>query len=301
MNIHFMPLVACCILLNVLRSLLFAILFSFWLTASRAQVVPKWNQPQKPLLIAGNVYYVGTNYLASYLFVTPQGDILINPDFAESVPLLEKNVEAIGQKFSDIKIILISHAHDDHAAGCALAKKLSGAKLMVMAQDVPVVEGGGAHDFYYHVRWAPAHVDRVLHDGDTVSLGGTTLVAHLTPGHTKGCTTWTGDIKDHDKILHMVIVGSPNVNPGYRLVNNQAYPTIAQDYETTFRVLHSLPCDLFLGAHGAYFNFERKLKRITPGGANPFVDPAGYQAYVNETEANFHRELAKQQTQQAAR
>jgi metallo-beta-lactamase class B len=301
LNVHFMLLEACCILLNVLRSLLLATLFSLGLTASHAQVVPKWNQPEKPLLLADNLYYVGTNYLASYLFVTPQGDILINPDFAESVPLLKKNVEAIGQKFSDIKIILISHAHDDHAAGCALAKKLSGAKLMVMAQDVPVVESGGAHDFYYHVRWAPAHVDRVLHDGDTVSLGGTTLVAHLTPGHTKGCTTWTGDIKDHGKILHTVIVGSPNVNPGYRLVNNKTYPTIAQDYETTFRVLHALPCDLFLGAHGAYFDFENKRKRVAPGRSNPFIDPAGYQTYVNETEGNFRRELAKQQAQDAAR
>ena len=285
----------------MLRSILLATLISFGLNISRAQVVPKWNQPETPLHIAGNLYYVGTNYLASYLFVTPQGDILINPDFAESVPLIEKNVAAVGQKFSDIKIILISHAHDDHAAGCALAKKLSGAKLMVMAQDVPVIEGGGTHDFAYHVRWAPAHVDRVLHDGDTVTLGGTTLVARLTPGHTKGCTTWTGDIKDHGKILHMVIVGSPNVNPGYRLVNNKAYPTIAQDYETTFRVLHSLPCDLFLGAHGAYFDFANKRKRITPGGPNPFIDPAGYKTYVDETEGNFRRELAKQQAASAAR
>lgn len=291
----------CCILRNVLRSILLATLISFGLNISRAQVVSKWNQPEAPLHIAGNLYYVGTNYLASYLFVTPQGDILINPDFAESVPLIEKNVAAVGQKFSDIKIILISHAHDDHAAGCALAKKLSGAKLMVMAQDVPVIESGGAHDFAYHVRWAPAHVDRALHDGDTVSLGGTTLVAHLTPGHTKGCTTWTGDIKDHGKTLHMVIVGSPNVNPGYRLVNNKAYPTIAQDYDTTFRVLRSLPCDLFLGAHGAYFDFAAKRKRITPGGPNPFIDPAGYKAFVDETEGNFRRELAKQQAASAAR
>lgn len=262
---------------------------------SRGQLVEKWNRPEKPFQIADNVYYVGTNALASYLITTPEGDILINPDFEESVPLIEKSVAALGRKFSDIKIILISHAHDDHAAGCALAKKLSGARLMVMAEDVPEVEGGGAHDFAYHVRWAPAHVDRVLHDGDRVTLGGITLVARLTPGHTRGCTTWTADVQDHGQLRHMVIVGSPNVNPGYRLVDNRQYPGIAQDYEKTFRVLHSLPCDLFLGAHGAYFNLDAKLKQLRPGGPNPFIDPAGYQAFVDQAQQKFKSELARQQ------
>ena len=181
------------------------------------------------------------------------------------------------------------------AAGCALAKKLSGARLMVMEQDVPVIEAGGAGDFAYHARWTPAKVDRVLHDGDKVTLGGTTLVAHLTPGHTKGCTTWTAEIMDSGKVRHAVIVGSPNVNPGYRLIANPQYPAIAKDYEKTFRVLHSLPCDLFLGAHGVYFHLDEKLKRMHAGGANPFIDPAGYQAFVNETEQNFKNELARQQ------
>jgi metallo-beta-lactamase class B len=179
-----------------------------------------------------------------------------------------------------------------------LAKKLSGARLMVMEQDVPAIENGGAGDFAYHTRWAPAKVDRVLHDGDHVTLGGTTLVAHLTPGHTKGCTTWTLDVNDAGQIRHAVIVGSPNVNTGYRLVNNRVYPDITDDYETTFRVLHSLPCDLFLGAHGAYFNLDEKRKRMHEGGPNPFIDPAGYHAFVNETEQNFHRELARQQAAQ---
>ena len=256
---------------------------------------PQWNRPVAPYRVIGNVYYVGTNYLASFLIATPQGDILINPDYEESVPLIRQSVEKLGFRFSDIKIILISHAHDDHAAGCALAKRLSGAKLMVMDADVAEIESGGAHDFQYHQHWTPVKVDRVLHDGDTVRLGGTTLVAHLTPGHTKGCTTWTSDIEAGGRPYHVVIVGSANVNPGYRLVGNKPYPQIASDYEKTFRVLASLPCDVFLGAHGEYYGMDEKLKRLGRGGRNPFIDPEGYQAFVREHERAFRAKLAEQQ------
>jgi metallo-beta-lactamase class B len=256
---------------------------------------PKWNHPLAPYKVVSNIYYVGTNYLASYLITTPDGDILINPDYAESVPIIRRNVEKLGFHFSDIKIILISHAHDDHAAGCALAKKLTGAKLMVMDADVGVIEHGGAGDFQYTTRWAPAKVDRVLHDGDLVQLGGTVLTAHLTPGHTKGCTTWTMEVKDGGRTLHVVIVGSPNVNPGYKLVNNRHYPQIAADYEKTFRVLKSLPCDVFLGAHGAYYNMDAKMKQMRAGGPNPFIDPEGYWTYVAEREQAFQEKLKAQQ------
>lgn len=223
-------------------------------TALLADYTPQWNQPIAPYRVISNLYYVGTNYLASFLIVTPQGNILIDPDYEQSVPLIRANVEKLGFHFSDIKIILISHAHDDHAAGCALAKKLSGAKLMVMDRDVAEVESGGKGDFQYVQHWTLVKVDRVLHDGDKVELGGITLVAHLTPGHTKGCTTWTTEIKDGGRVYHVVIVGSPNVNPGYKLVGNAQYPQIATDYEKTFRVLSSLPCDIFLGAHGVYYD-----------------------------------------------
>ena len=256
---------------------------------------PKWNQPLAPYKVVSNIYYVGTNYLASYLITTPDGDILINPDYAESVPVIRRNVEKLGFHFSDIKIILISHAHDDHAAGCALAKKLTGAKLMVMDTDVGVIEHGGAGDFQYTTRWTPAKVDRVLHDGDQVKLGGTVLTAHLTPGHTKGCTTWTMEVNDGGRTLHVVIVGSPNVNPGYKLVNNRRYPQIAADYEKTFRVLKSLPCDVFLGAHGVYYNMDEKMKQMRAGGPNPFVDPEGYRTFVDEHEQAFQEELKAQQ------
>jgi metallo-beta-lactamase class B len=260
-----------------------------------ADFTPKWNQPIAPFNVVANINYVGTSYLASYLITTSAGHILINPDYEESVPLIQRSVEKLGFHFSDIKIILISHAHDDHAAGCALAKKLSGAKLMVMDADVAEVEHGGAGDFQYAQRWVPIKVDRILRDSSKVELGGTTLTAHLTPGHTKGCTTWTMDVKDSGKILHVVIVGSPNVNTGYKLVNNKQYPQIASDYEKCFRVLHSLPCDIFLGAHGEYFGMDDKLKRLKPGGPNPFLDAAGYRTYVDEREEAFRKELAAQQ------
>jgi metallo-beta-lactamase class B len=255
----------------------------------------KWNQPIRPYHVISNIYYVGTNYLASFLITTPEGSILINPDYEQSVPLIRASVEKMGFRFSDIRIILISHAHDDHAAGCALAKRLTGARLMVMDADVAEIEAGGAGDFQYAQHWPSVKVDRVLHDDDQVRLGGMTLTAHLTPGHTKGCTTWTADVTDGGRLYHVVIVGSPNVNPGYKLVGNTKYPGISADYEKTFRVLKSLPCDVFLGAHGVYYDMDEKLKRLRAGARNPFVDPEGYRAYVSDREQAFQAELSAQQ------
>jgi metallo-beta-lactamase class B len=264
------------------------------LSLLHADYVPKWNRQIEPYRVISNVYYVGTNYLASFLITTPEGNILINPDFEQSVPLIQKNVEKLGFHFADTKIILISHAHDDHAAGCALAKKLAGAKLMVMDADVAEVESGGKGDFAYHQHWTPVKVDRTLHDGDTVTLGGVTLTAHLTPGHTKGCTTWTMSVNDNGHTRQVVIVGSPNVNDGYKLVDNKQYPNIAADYEKTFRVLAALPCDVFLGAHGVYYDMDEKLKKLHHSTTNVFIDPEGYKAYVQEREEAFRAELKKQ-------
>src|SRR5579862_9039267 len=245
-----------------------------------AQASPDWTKPFPPFKIAGNLYYVGSKDLASYLISTPQGHILINSDLEENVPLIRASVEKLGFKFTDIKVLLISHAHWDHDAGSATIKKLTGAKYLVMDGDVSVVESGGKTDFQYGnvatLRYRPAKVDRVLHDGDEVKLGDAVLVAHLTPGHTKGCTTWTMKVQDAGKSYNAVIIGSPNVNPGYKLVNNAAYPQIAADYENTFRVLKSLPCDLFLGAHGSYFGLEAKYARFKDSGTAAFVDPVGY-------------------------
>ena len=257
-----------------------------------------WTEPFPPFKIAGNLYYVGSKGLANYLIATPKGHILINSDMEENVPLIRASVEKLGFKFSDIKILLISHAHWDHDAASDTIKKLTNAKYMVMDADVSVVESGGKTDFQYgndpKTLYKPTKVDRVLHDGEEVKLGGTVLVAHLTPGHTKGCTTWTFKVADGGKTYNVVIIGSPNVNPGYRLVNNSEYPKIAEDYEKTFKVLKSLPCDLFLGAHGNYFGMENKYPRFKDEGLSVFVDPAGYKEYVEEREEAFKKELARQ-------
>ena len=263
-----------------------------------AQANPEWTEPFPPFHIAGNLYYVGNKGLANYLVTTPQGNILLNSDLEANVPMIEASIEKLGFKFKDTKILLISHAHWDHDAGSATMKEMTGATYMVMDADVPVVESGGKADFAYGnsptTLYRPAKVDRVLHDGDEVRLGGTVLVAHLTPGHTKGCTTWTMKVTERGKTYDVVIIGSPNVNPGYKLVDNTTYPQIAEDYERMWRVLKSLPCDFFLGAHGSYFGLEEKYPLMKDEGANPFVDPGGYKKYIAQKEQDFRTELAKQ-------
>src|SRR6201996_3975409 len=273
------------------------------LSAARlhAQADPDWTTPIAPFHIAGNLYYVGSKALASYLLVTPQGNILINSSLAASVPLIRSSVEQLGFRFKDIKILLISHAHGDHDAGSAEIIRQTGAKYMVMEGDVSVVESGGITDFaYWKNPYTPAKVDRRLHDGDTVVLGGTVLTAHKTAGHTRGCTTWTLVEKDKGRPLNVVIVGSWNVNPGWRLLDRGAqiasYPGIADDYRQTFATLKALPCDVFLGAHGAYFGMLEKLDRIKAGATeNVWIDPKGYQAAVAEGQQAFENELKRQQ------
>jgi metallo-beta-lactamase class B len=278
-----------------LSELLFVLAFSGSLFA---QATPDWTEPFPPFRVAGNLYYVGSKGLANYLITTPRGHILINSDLEANVPLIRASVEQLGFKFSDVKILLISHGHWDHDAGSAMIKQITGATYMVMDADVPVVESGGKTDFQYGNTptslYRPTRVDRVLHDGDEVKLGDAVLVAHLTPGHTKGCTTWTMKVSEAGKTYNVVIIGSPNVNPGYKLVNNESYPQIAEDYERMFRVLKSLPCDLFLGAHGNYFDLEAKYARMKAGVPSPLIDPEGYKKYIAQKEQDFRTELAKQ-------
>jgi len=264
-----------------------------------AQKPPSWTKPFPPHHIAGNLYYVGSEDLASYLIVTPQGNILINSSFEENVPLIKNSVEQLGFRFTDIKILLISHAHNDHCAGAALVKKLTGAQYFVMDADVPVVETGGKEDFQYgaqpEMRFPPVKVDRVVHDGDTVKLGDAVLTAHLTAGHTRGTTTWTFDEIEAGRTFHVVIVGSPNVNPGYKLLDNKAYPQIAADYHHGFQVLKSLPCDIFLGAHGSYYGLQEKYGRWKQGDSGVFIDPEGYKSYIADREHAFEAELKRQE------
>jgi metallo-beta-lactamase class B len=256
-----------------------------------------WSEPFPPHRMIGNIYYVGSRGLASYLITTSAGHILINSNLKTSVPLIRESIEKLGFHFNDVKILLISHAHFDHDAGSADVIKLTGAKYMVMDGDVSVVESGGKSDFQYGddvtLRYPVAKVDRVLHDGDEVKLGDTVLTAHKTAGHTRGCTTWSLKVSDAGKSYDVVIVGSPNVNPGYRLVNNVRYPEIADDYARGFRVLKSLPCDIFLGAHGIYYDMEAKYASLNAG-SNPYIDSQGYKKYVAEREEAFLAELQKQ-------
>ena len=261
---------------------------------------PSWLTPFPPFRIASNLYYVGTRGLASYLVTTPEGHILINSNLEAGVPLIRASVEQLGFRFADIRILLISHSHYDHNAGSARIKELTGARYLVMEGDVATVRSGGRADFQYGADTAQHYpatsVDGVLRDGEEVRLGATVLKAHLTPGHTMGCTTWTMKVTEDGNTSDVVIIGSPNVNPGYRLVGNAAYPRIAEDFEKTFRVLKSLPVDYFLGAHGSYFDMERKVALMKQGARSPFIDPEGYRAYVADRERAFLAELARQRS-----
>jgi metallo-beta-lactamase class B len=285
-------------ILTTCRSAIVSLAVLFMSAPAKAQQTAAWTEPFPPHKIAGNLYYVGSKDLASYLVATPEGHILINSSLEESVPLIRASVEKLGFKFADIKVLLISHAHSDHCAGSAEIKKLTGAQYMVMEQDVPAVENGGATKSRLgkadYMQFPPAKVDHALKDGEEVKLGNSVIVARLTPGHTPGCTTWTMRVKDGEKALNAVIIGSPNVNPGYILVNNKNYPAIATDYEQTFRILTSLPVDLFLGAHGSYYDMPDKFARLGTRSDNPFIDPDGYHRYVDDREQAFRRELEKQ-------
>ena len=289
-----------------MRHLSLALIAILLLPAARADEHPDWTTSITPFRIADNLYYVGSRDLASYLITTPQGDILINSNLTTSPPQIRHSVEQLGFHWSDIKILLISHAHSDHDAGSAEILRETHAKYMVMDGDVPVAESGGKTDFAYggpKPDYPSAHVDRVLHDGDKITLGGVTLTAHKTAGHTRGCTTWTMRVhvpgEPATKLRNVVIVGSWNVNPGFRLVASHgkpaSYPGIAQDYEHTFDVLHALPCDIFLGAHGQYFDMLAKLARMPQQGDSVWIDPDGYKRAVAERQQAFETELHKQQ------
>ena len=240
-----------------------------------------------PHRIIGNLYYVGTNSLASFLVATPKGHILINTNWEDSVSVIQDSVEQLGFEFTDIEIILGSHAHADHMQGDALVKALTGGRVMAMAQDVPALERMRPGD-------KPHPIDRVLQDGDQVTLGGSTLVARLTPGHTKGCTTWTMTVEEDGQSYDVVIIGSMGSNPGFQFVNNPDNPTIADEFKEGFRVLRSLTPDVPLGSHPAMYNMVDKHTRIGQG-PNPYIDPAGYAAELDPVEGLFLQVLAEQE------
>ncbi len=243
-----------------------------------------------PHKIIGNIYYVRTVSLSSFLIVTPQGDILINSTFERNVPVIQKSVEQLGFKFSDVKILLGSHAHADHMEGDARVKQLTGGQVMAMAEDVPLLQqmmpGGKPHP-----------IDKILHDGDQVALGGTTLIAHLTPGHTPGCTTWTVKVQEGGKSYDVVISGSLGVNPNVRLLNNSADPQIVEEFTRAFQVSRSLPCDVPLGSHPGMYNMKEKYAKLQAGGPNPYIDPGGCKTELAIDEAMFHAVLDQEQAE----
>ena len=283
----------------MLRTFALGLVGIFAAAAIPAQAADTYLVPFPAHHVIANIYYVGSKGQANYLITTRAGNILVNSGLEGNVPMIKESIAKLGFKYSDTKILLISHAHFDHDAGSAQVVKDTGAKYDVMDADVPTVESGGKKDFQYsniaEDLYPPVKVARVLHDGDTVSLGGTVLTARLTPGHTRGCTTWTMKVRDGGKTLDVAIVGSPSVNPGYVLVGNKDYPGIVQDYEQTFKVLKALPVDVFLGAHGDYYGLDGKYPKLKDGAVNPFIDPAGYKAYIANREAAYRKELARQQ------
>ena len=258
-----------------------------------------WNRPVEPFRVAGNIYYVGVAGVTSFLITTPEGHILLDGGFPETVPHIQDSVRKLGFKLEDVKFLINSHAHFDHAGGFARLKSLTGAKLLISEADAPLVSQGGRGDFYWGDKptFEPAVVDRTLRDKDEVKLGGVTLVARLTPGHTKGCTTWTMKVREDGRELDVVFVGSTTV-PGYKLVNNSLYPNIAADYAYTFALLKSLKCDVFLGPHGSFFSLPEKMLRLGKGEkTNPFIDPQGYKRFVERTESEYLRQLNKEKSQ----
>lgn len=255
-----------------------------------------WNEPVKPFRIIGNVYYVGVSGVTSFLITTPQGHILLDGGFPETAPLIEKNIATIGFRIQDVKILLNSHAHYDHCGGLAELKRLSGAQMVASRADGEVLESGGRVGFegWKNSGFPAVKVDRVIANGETVKVGDVGLTAVLTPGHTKGCTTWTMPVTESDKTYHVVFYCSTSV-PGYRLVNNPKYPQIVSDYEHSFAKLRQLPCDVFLAPHGGFFHLDEKRARMGKGGANPFIDPAEFRAFLKRSEQDFYRELKVQQ------
>jgi metallo-beta-lactamase class B len=256
-----------------------------------------YNHAFPPYRVIGNIYYVGTNEIAQFLITTPAGHILLDSGFEESAPRLQDNVRTLGFRFEDIKILLSSHAHIDHVQGHALVRRLTGAQVVASAADATYIAAGGKGETVFDgvYEWAPCPVDRIVGDGDEVTLGGTSLTARLTPGHTRGATTYTMQVVDAGKRLDVVFFPSANINPGVRLLGNSRYPSIASDFEHSFAVWKTLPCDVFLGAHGSFYDMKAKYKRLRDGVApNPFIDPAGYKSAIAEAERAFQEELASE-------
>lgn len=293
--------------LPFLRTLGLICLLTNFVPRIDAQIRPQWTAPLAPFQIADNLYYVGSKDLAAYLVTTPAGNILINANLPSSPSQIRASVEQLGFRWKDTKILLIGQAHYDHAGGSAEVLRETHAQLMVMEYDADVVQTGGLTDFLHASgsvpTYPPAHVDRVLHDGDTVTLGGTTLTAHRTAGHTRGCTTWTMRVhlpkEPAGTLRNAVIVGGYTLWSDFQLVDTPthpaSYPGIADDFRHTFAIYQALPVDVFLADHGEHFGLLEKFARMSSEGDAVWVDPQGYRDVIDAGEHAFEKQLAEQQ------
>jgi metallo-beta-lactamase class B len=260
-----------------------------------AAAAAQMKAPFPPFHIIGNIYYIGSAGLACYLITTPAGNILLDTGYPDMASQIESNIKTLGFKLEDTKILINSHAHIDHGGGMAEFKTATGGQLVAMAEDAPYFESGGHNDVLFGDRnlFPPVHIDRVIHDRDTVTLGGTTLTAHLTPGHTPGNTTWTMVTQDKGKSYNVVFFGIVTPFPNTNLsAPNPAYPNMAADWAKTMKVLPTLPCDVFLASNGSFYDMAKKHDAMMQNAdPNPFIDPAGCQAYVDRGEATYQKLL----------
>lgn len=254
---------------------------------------------REPFKIIANLYYVGAREMTSFLLTSDQGHILIDGGYDEMAADVAKNIEKLGFQLKDVKVIVNSHAHLDHAGALAELKRRTGAQLVASAADAELMARGGIRDFHFlnTLPYPKVRADRTVADGETVTVGPNTLTAVLTPGHTKGCVTWTTVVKDKGRDLRVVFIGSMSV-PGYNLVSNLSYSNIAQDYESSFQKLQALACDIPLGSHGTFFRLIDKRDALNQGDPDAFIDPEGYRAYLRAAEKNFRLQLARQNTSQ---
>ena len=269
--------------------------------AAAKSMFDAWKAPVPPRHLIGNIYYVGAIGVSSYLITTPKGHILIDTGFEETVPLIAASVAQLGFKTADIKLILSSHAHIDHTGGHAAMQKLTGARIVASAQDARILASGGADDFIPFpknmILYSPVTADQVVKDGEQVTLGGVTLTAHLTPGHTRGATTWTMDVAADGQSYHVVFFSSASINPGTSLVLTPPYSELVQDFESTFSRLKALPCDIFFAPHGGQFAMAEKFAKLERDPQpNPFIDPAGWRTLIENTEKAFRDQLAAERT-----
>jgi metallo-beta-lactamase class B len=258
--------------------------------------------PVPPIHIAGNLYYVGDTDLAAFLVVTPKGDILINSGFEYSVKEIRERMKVLGFRFNDIKILLATHAHSDHVAAMATIKRLTGARMLALEQEAELLETGGKTDYLFgSAGWfPPVRVDQTFKDGGTIELGGTTLTAHLTPGHTKGSTSYTMNITENGREYHVLIANLPVLNEGAVLIKNPRYPGIVADYGRTFDVLRQLPCDIYLTSHAGQFGLRAKFHSGQKYSPDAFVDPYGLPRILSRLETEFEMELDEQEQEAQA-